>query len=133
MLFGERGIRVRPQRRLTAVEPARRVATFEAPEGREEERFSLLVAAPPMRAPRAPSGTYAMLQPTLFSVPIVASSLSWRDGPWRDQGWVEVDLGTLRHPRHPEVWAVGDAAGVPKGKTAASAKWHRRRWQRRGS
>jgi sulfide:quinone oxidoreductase len=29
----------------------------------------------------------------------------------------------MRHPRYPEVFAVGDVAGVPKGKTAASVKW----------
>jgi sulfide:quinone oxidoreductase len=106
-LFSERRIRVLPRRLLTAVDPARRVAVFDGPDGREEEPFSVLVAAPPMRAPRV----------------VRESGLSWRDGPWRDQGWVEVDRGTLRHPRHPEVWAVGDVAGVPKGKTAASAKW----------
>ena len=50
------------------------------------------------------------------------SDLSWTD-KWTDQGWVEVDALTLRHLRHPEVWAHGDVAGVPKGKTAASVKW----------
>jgi sulfide:quinone oxidoreductase len=40
-----------------------------------------------------------------------------------DQGWVEVDKHTLRHARYPDVFAVGDIAGVPKGKTAASVKW----------
>ncbi|WP_369426337.1 hypothetical protein [Ruegeria alba] len=34
-----------------------------------------------------------------------------------------MDALTLRHLRHPEVWALGDVAGVPKGKTAASVKW----------
>jgi sulfide:quinone oxidoreductase len=29
----------------------------------------------------------------------------------------------MRHRRYPDVFAVGDAAGVPKGKTAASVKW----------
>jgi len=107
MIFSERRIQVRARRRLVAVDPARRRAVLEGPDGREETEFSLLVAAPPMRAPRV----------------VRESGLSWRDGPWQDQGWVEVDRGTLRHPRFQDVWAVGDAAGVPKGKTAASAKW----------
>jgi hypothetical protein len=50
------------------------------------------------------------------------SGLSWAD-KWTDQGWVEVDKYSLRHNRYPEVFAVGDVAGVPKGKTAASVKW----------
>ena len=29
----------------------------------------------------------------------------------------------MRHNRYPNIWAVGDVAGVPKGKTAASVKW----------
>ncbi len=35
-------------------------------------------------------------------------------------GWR--DKGTLRHVRYPNVFGVGDIAGVPKGKTAASVK-----------
>ena len=50
------------------------------------------------------------------------SGLSWTD-KWTDQGWVEVDQRTLRLRRFPEVFALGDVAGVPKGKTAASVKW----------
>jgi sulfide:quinone oxidoreductase len=51
------------------------------------------------------------------------SGLSWCDGPWQDQGLAKVDHGTLRHPRFSDVWAMGNVAGVSKGKTAASAKW----------
>jgi sulfide:quinone oxidoreductase len=51
------------------------------------------------------------------------SGLSWADR-WTDQGWIEVDMQTLRHLRYPNVFGVGDINGVPKGKTAASAKWH---------
>ena len=40
-----------------------------------------------------------------------------------EDGWVEVSQQTLRHPRYANVFAVGDIAGVPKGKTAASVKW----------
>ena len=34
-----------------------------------------------------------------------------------------MDKGTLRHLRYANVFGVGDIAGVPKGKTAASVKW----------
>jgi sulfide:quinone oxidoreductase len=50
------------------------------------------------------------------------SGLSWAD-KWVDQGWVECDMASMRHLRHDNIWALGDVAGVPKGKTAASVKW----------
>jgi sulfide:quinone oxidoreductase len=40
-----------------------------------------------------------------------------------DEGWMEVEKATLRHKRFPNVFGIGDIAGVPKGKTAASVKW----------
>ena len=51
------------------------------------------------------------------------SPLPWQSGNWAAEGWMEVDKGTLRHVRYPNVFGVGDIAGVPKGKTAASVKW----------
>ena len=36
---------------------------------------------------------------------------------------MEVEKDTLRHRRFSNVFGVGDVAGVPKGKTAASVKW----------
>lgn len=37
-------------------------------------------------------------------------------------GWVEADKHTLQHPRFPEVFAVGDAAGLPTSKTGAAVR-----------
>ena len=57
------------------------------------------------------------------AAPFRQSSLAWQDGNWKADGWIEVDKHSLRHTRYSNVFAVGDAAGVPKGKTAASVKW----------
>jgi sulfide:quinone oxidoreductase len=51
------------------------------------------------------------------------SPLAWQQGPLAAGGWMEVDKHTLRHIRFPNVYAIGDVAGVPKGKAAAAAKW----------
>src|SRR5690606_17782053 len=51
------------------------------------------------------------------------SPLPWQSGEFAADGWMEVDRGNLRHVRFANVYAVGDVAGVPKGKTAASVKW----------
>ncbi|MFC3340147.1 NAD(P)/FAD-dependent oxidoreductase [Paracandidimonas soli] len=107
MLFRERGIRVNYERVLQSIDPGRRIATFRTPDGTEEQDYDFIHVIPPMRAPDA----------------VRNSQLTWRQGAWADEGWMEVDKGTLRHARYPNVFGVGDIAGVPKGKTAASVKW----------
>ncbi|MFD2182357.1 NAD(P)/FAD-dependent oxidoreductase [Rhodoplanes azumiensis] len=106
MLFQERGIKTVYGHVLKSVEPGRRIATFATPKGDQQMAYDYLHVIPPQRAPEV----------------IRQSGLSWGDR-WTDQGWVEVDQKTLRHRRFPEVFAIGDVAGVPKGKTAASVKW----------
>lgn len=107
MLFGERGINTSYSHVMTAIDPGRQVATFKTPDGLVEKEFDFTNVIPPMEAPE----------------PIKNSDLAWKTGAWGEQGWVEVDKSNLRHPRYPNVFAVGDIAGVPKGKTAASVKW----------
>lgn len=106
MLFDERGITPAYSNVLKAVDPGRRIATFSTPQGDQETGYDYLHVIPPQRAPDI----------------IRQSGLSWAD-KWTDQGWVECDMRTLRHLRYPDIFALGDVAGVPKGKTAASVKW----------
>jgi sulfide:quinone oxidoreductase len=107
MLFGDRDIDYTYQRTLRAIDADARIATFvDAEGGTHEEDYDYLHVIPPQRAPDF----------------VVQSGLAWADR-WTDQGWVECDPATLRHNRYANIWAVGDVAGVPKGKTAASVKW----------
>ena len=116
MLFGERGIKTHMSHKLLSIEPGQKRATFEKTEidaaskaevkSTVEMPYDYLHVIPPQRAPEV----------------IRQSGLSWAD-KWTDQGWVEVDMKTLRHLRFPDIFALGDVAGVPKGKTAASVKW----------
>lgn len=92
---------------LQSVDMDRRVATFATPEGTTEIPYDFFNVIPPQRAPEV----------------IRTSGLSWGDR-WTDQGWIEVDMHTLRHARYPEVFGIGYINGVPKGKTAASVKFH---------
>ncbi|NYT63571.1 NAD(P)/FAD-dependent oxidoreductase [Alcaligenaceae bacterium] len=107
MLFQERGIQVNYERVLKAIDPGKRIATFATPDGTEEQDYDFIHIIPPMRAPEA----------------IRNSPLPWKTGAWGAEGWLEVDKNTLRHVRYNNVFGVGDIAGVPKGKTAASVKW----------
>ena len=116
MLFGERGVKTHYSHTLKAVDAGRKIATFDkvttdAATGEKtttsvEAPYDYLHVIPPQRAPEV----------------IRQSGLSWAD-KWTDQGWVECDMKTLRHLRYPEIFALGDIAGIPKGKTAASVKW----------
>ena len=107
MLYAERGIDTVYRHVMTAIDPVRKIATYETPDGRKELGYDFIHVVPPMRAPEA----------------VRNSPLPWQDGPLAPDGWVETDRHTLRHPRYDNVFAVGDIAGVPKGKTAASVKW----------
>ncbi|MDX2202311.1 MAG: FAD/NAD(P)-binding oxidoreductase [Hyphomicrobiaceae bacterium] len=106
MLFESRGIGTAYSHVLKSIDPGRKVATFATPKGSAELGYDYIHVIPPQRAPDV----------------VRQSGLSWADR-WTDQGWVEVDSKTMRHRRFPEVFALGDVAGVPKGKTAASVKW----------
>ncbi len=107
MLFQERDIKVNYGRVLLAIDPGKKIATFKTADGLEEQPYDFLHVIPPMRAPDA----------------VRNSPLPWKTGAWAAEGWMEVDKGTLRHVRYANVFGVGDIAGVPKGKTAASVKW----------
>lgn len=98
------GIDVRLESEVTAVDADdREVVITHLPTGREERLpYDLIHVVPPQSAPDW----------------LKASPLS--DGS--SDGWVEVDPVTLRHPRHPEVFALGDACGAPTSKTGAAVR-----------
>lgn len=106
MLFQDRTIAPSYSHVLKAIDPGKKLATFDTPEGAQEMAYDYIHVIPPQRAPAV----------------IREAGLSWAD-QWVDQGWAEVDRHTLRHRRYDTIFAVGDVAGVPKGKTAASVKW----------
>ncbi len=106
MLFADRGFATAYSHVLKSVDAEKKIATFTTPNGEQEMDYDYLHVIPPQRAPEF----------------IRQSGLSWADR-WTDQGWVEVDMHSLRHRRYPDIFALGDVAGVPKGKTAASVKF----------
>ena len=107
MLYQDRQVKVRYEHVLKAVDPVRKIATFTTPAGSSEIGYDFINVVPPMRAPEA----------------VRNSPLRWQEGAFAADGWMEVDKGNLQHRRFANVFGVGDVAGVPKGKTAASVKW----------
>ncbi|NYT79998.1 FAD-dependent oxidoreductase [Alcaligenaceae bacterium] len=106
-LFSERDIGVNYGHVLRSIDPGARKAVFMTGKGEATLDYDFLHVVPPMRAPDA----------------VRNSPLPWQAGALAADGWVEADKATLRHPRYPNVFSVGDVAGVPRGKTAASVKW----------
>ena len=106
-IMDERDITYRYQHVLKGIDLGAKTATYTTPEGEVTDRWDFINVIPPQRAPQV----------------IRDSGLSWADR-WTDQGWIEVDMQTLRHARYPNVFGIGDIDGVPKGKTAASVKFH---------
>ncbi len=106
-IMDERDITYRYSHVLKAIDPGAKTATYATPDGDVTDNWDFINVVPPQRAPQV----------------IRDSGLSWADR-WTDQGWIEVDMQTLRHARYPNVFGIGDINGVPKGKTAASVKFH---------
>lgn len=107
MLFQDRSIKVKHEHVLQSIDLGKRIATYKTPTGTAEQKYDFINVVPPMRAPEV----------------VRNSPLPWTEGPFAADGWMEVDRDTLRHKRYPNVFGLGDVAGVPKGKTAASVKW----------
>lgn len=106
-LFSERDIAVNYHHELIALDPGAKRAIYRTPDGKVSMDYDFIHVVPPMRAPDA----------------VRNSPLPWGTGPLAADGWVEAEKATLRHPRYSNVFSVGDTAGVPRGKTAASVKW----------
>lgn len=94
------GIGVHLGSNLVAVDGPARTATFKTEDGEVTSEFAMLHVTPPQKA-----------------VQVVADS-SLAD----NAGYVEVDHATLRHKRYPNVFAIGDAGGMPNAKTAAAVR-----------
>lgn len=116
MLYGQRGIQTHFQHTLQAIEPGRKIATFATSEVNKTTGQTVVSSV------EMPYDYLHVIQPQRAPAVIREAGLSWPDR-WVDQGWVECDPRTLRHLRYPNIFALGDVAGIPKGKTAASVKW----------
>ncbi|UKZ78799.1 hypothetical protein TrVFT333_006544 [Trichoderma virens FT-333] len=94
----ERGVEGLFQHDLIAIDGDK--ATFALPDGKEAvtKRFDLLHVVPKM-------GPHAFVK---------SSALA------NEAGYVDVDDGTTRHKKYPNVWSAGDASSLPTSKTAAA-------------
>ncbi len=106
-MFAQRDIDPMYNHVIHSIDVDAKKATYRTPNGLVTLDYDMIHVIPPMSAPPA----------------VRNSPLAWKTGSQAAGGWVEVDQTTLRSPHYPNVFAVGDVAGVPKGKTAASVKF----------
>jgi len=101
-VVARKGIETRFGHNLVEIRPNAREAVCELVDGGERVviPYQLIHVTPPMSSPDV----------------IKQSPLA------DEKGWVEADKHTLRHPRFPEVFAIGDAAGLPTSKTGAAVR-----------
>ncbi|KAG8838791.1 hypothetical protein FRC18_002857 [Serendipita sp. 400] len=84
---------------LVAIDAANHKATFKKADGTEvTEEYTILHVTPP----QGPADY-------IKSSPLADAA-----------GWVDVDSGTLRHKKYPNVFSLGDASSLPTSKTAAA-------------
>ena len=95
-------IDTRFRQNLVELRPDAREAVFENLDTHERSvvAYDMVHVTPPMSAPNV----------------IKQSPLA------NEQGWCEADKLTLRHPRFPDVFSIGDAAGLPTSKTGAAIR-----------
>ncbi|MBT0669998.1 bifunctional protein tyrosine phosphatase family protein/NAD(P)/FAD-dependent oxidoreductase [Novosphingobium profundi] len=94
------GIDLRFNSSLVAVDGKAREATFRTEAGDITRSFDMLHAVPPQEA-----------NPVIAASPLADAA-----------GYAEVDPHTLRAPRWPNVFALGDGCSTPNAKTAAAAR-----------
>ncbi|WP_235834446.1 NAD(P)/FAD-dependent oxidoreductase [Actinomadura logoneensis] len=99
------GINVHFGSEVTQVDPAARevVVTKLATGAKTTLPYTMAHLVPPQSAPDW----------------IKKSPLAATDDP---AGYVEIDKHTMRHVRHPDVWALGDAGSSPNSKTGAAVR-----------
>ena len=123
--FKKRDMKWHYKHNLIAVDVAKKVATFDhhylvkgewdpdleeydmIPQVKQVEvKYDFLHVTPPMSAPDV----------------VKNSPLSWKRGSASKGGWVELNKETLQHTRYPNVFSLGDVAGIPMGKTGGSVR-----------
>jgi sulfide:quinone oxidoreductase len=102
-IVAEYGIEVRFSSELVAVDGAGRVATISSHGEDEELAYDVLSVEPHQSAPD-----------WLKATPLPS--------PYDPGGFVEVDAETLRHPRYPNVWSLGDAADTTNSKSGGALR-----------
>ncbi len=117
--FETRNMKWNYRHNLVAVDPAKKIATFDKfwdEKGAWDEDLEEYTAVKKSEKVEVP---FDFLH---ITPPMVAAEEIGKSAVGSDKGWVPVNQETLQHVKYPNVFALGDIAAVPMGKTGGSAR-----------
>ena len=117
--FEERDMKWNYRHNLIAVDPSAKTATFnrhwkeKGAWDEDLEEYGIELKSKEVTVP------YDFMH---ITPPMVAAEEIGKSPIGSGRGWVPVDKETLQHVKFPNVFALGDIAGIPMGKTGGSAR-----------
>lgn len=117
--FEARDMKWNYRHNLVAVDPVKKIATFnrhwqdKGPWDEDLEEYSMIPRSERVEKP------YDFLH---ITPPMIAAEEIANSPVGSSKGWVPVNKETLQHVSYPNVFALGDIAAVPMGKTGGSAR-----------
>ncbi|HFS85085.1 MAG TPA: NAD(P)/FAD-dependent oxidoreductase [Epsilonproteobacteria bacterium] len=117
--FEARDMKWHYKHNLVAVDPARKIATFNKHWEEKGEWDEDLEEYEMVRKNEKVEVPYDFMHVT---PPIIAAEEIGNSPIGSGKGWVPVKQETLQHVKFPNIFALGDIAGIPMGKTGGSAR-----------
>ena len=117
--FEARDMKWNYRHNLTGVDPVKKIATFnrhwkeKGPWDEDLEEYSIVMKAETVEK----EFDFLHITPPMKAAEEIANS-----PVGSAKGWVPVNKETLQHVKYPNVYALGDIAAVPMGKTGGSAR-----------
>ena len=123
--FEARDMRWKYKHNLIGVDASKKVATFDHHyliKGDWDEDLEEFDMIPQIKKVEVPFDFLHVTPPMSAPDVVKESALSWKRGSASKGGWVELNKETLQHTRYPNVFSLGDVAGIPMGKTGGSIR-----------
>jgi len=117
--FATRDMKYNYNHNLIAVDPVSKIATFKKhwlEKGEWDDVLEEYEMVPTSEKVEVPYDFMHITPPQMAPEEIAKSPIG------SDKGWVPVTQETLQHVKYPNVFAVGDVAALPMGKTGGSAR-----------
>lgn len=117
--FAEKDMKYKFEHNLIGVDPIKKIATFnhhglaKGPWDDVLEEFEMIETSEKVEVP------FDFLH---ITPPQIAPEEIGKSPIGSGKGWVPVDQETLQHVKFPNIFALGDIAAVPKGKTGGSVR-----------
>ncbi|MDD3462098.1 MAG: FAD/NAD(P)-binding oxidoreductase [Sulfurospirillaceae bacterium] len=123
--FESRNMKWKYKHNLVGVDAGKKIAIFDnhyLEKGKWDEDLGEFEMIPKIKKVEVPYDFLHVTPPMSAPKVVKDSPLSWKKGSAAAGGWVELEKETLHHTRYKNVFALGDVAGIPMGKTGGSVR-----------